>query len=994
MSEFKKRVGKLIVYWTPEDDMTQYTFSLSYLEDFFVKNQVLKRQRPEFPISYIPENNPPGKYSGRLFMNLNDNSLNISLSSPEVIKEKLYPPGNGHDKPSKEKKDYLMNLEKLNYKQLFPYIYIQPWPNASKSDIENNFAECCSEAPLNFSEDITSCKNKNNSFYNKLTELKSKGDRPGMEKQSVYYINGYNDNKEPVYENEYISNLSSLNPFFKNVFNLGVDLRSKEKVTFEELTEEVNKYFDSWGNLKKDLKQPANKNEQVKIVMSYIALMITFGYNFEWMSDLQLIIISISLLYKALQYADNEETSSAENEKPSEGDSTIPTPEVINNWIYSTIILPDDVFPLPTIKEENNEEESPSKVEFVKPYSLGTLKMVQYRLLKYRLGEVSKIESVLKGETKTVKERKLDRVEHETEFDKEDVITWKEALDESFSGSENSYDKTLKQRTSTTTYNDGSTASSGETATDNGTGGTIGGWTVDENPAGGSQKDENAFAKDIINRAAQIITQKVGFSRLSKHLHEHEENVIHQYNNENGEEDIIGIYRWINKIYKFKNIEYGNRVMLQIYCTNPAEYYLKNEFQFYHVRDEYRPDEIHINEIKTLEQLGVKTFADISETPQGKNKNGNEDNGGSDNKKYYLDLLEYYKISHFPSPPDAGYHIEKNIEGVMPQEYSTLIIPFEYTPVKASVNAELTDKVTQITVKIGEQEKVINNTGSVNYDLSPADLNGNKLPIYINATLKENKNDDSESSGGNTTKENVELLYTASLNITAGLKENVLNEWKYRIYILLKKGYRKKLKKYYHLVNYRRQTLSSGNAQLNNDIVLQQLKNKCIEVLKNHYTKIINGGIIDPGETDKTDIQNLIIGDPTFLQFIEHGIEWDKLTYYLYPEFENPALYANHTIEQNFSSFLRSKSARILVPVKNDYEFSFLFSLSTGWLWPGKDIDSPAVLSNINIFNEIKNMEWAKEETEKESWEVTIPTSLTMLQKGSGLPEFDGEDNG
>ncbi|MGD8777534.1 MAG: hypothetical protein PVH88_01075 [Ignavibacteria bacterium] len=94
MNEFKKKVGKLIVYWTPEDDMTWYTFSLSYLEDFFVKNQVLNRQCPEFPISYIPENNPLGKDSGRLYMNLSDNSFNISLSSPKVVKEKLYPTGN------------------------------------------------------------------------------------------------------------------------------------------------------------------------------------------------------------------------------------------------------------------------------------------------------------------------------------------------------------------------------------------------------------------------------------------------------------------------------------------------------------------------------------------------------------------------------------------------------------------------------------------------------------------------------------------------------------------------------------------------------------------------------------------------------------------------------------------------------------------------------------------------------------------------------------
>ncbi len=961
MNEYKKNVGKLIVYWTPKDDTTSYIFSLSYLTDFFVRNRVLNRQNPEFPISYIPENNPAGKYDGRLFINLSDNSLNISLIKPEVIEEKLYPTGKPV-KPTKIKKDYIMNLEKLNYKQLFPYIYIKPWPNATKNDIENNFAECCCEVPLNFSQDFTSCKNKNNPFYNELTRLKSEGDRLGMENQSVFYINGYDDNKEPVYINQYKPDLSSLTPLYKNIFKFGQDLRAKEKVTFTELTSEVNKYFDSWENLKNDLEEPENKSEQVKIAMSYIALVITFGYDFEWMTNLQQIIITISLLYKALQYVETKETNSADEEKISEGDPIAPTPETIHAWINATVILPDDVFPLPSIKEENEKVESTSTVEWVKPYSLGKLKMIKYMLRKYELGEVSKIESVLKGEIKTVKERKLNKIEHEAEFRKEDIITWEEALDESFFGSVSSLDKTLKQRTGITTYNDDDSGSA------------IGGWTVDENPAGGKQTEENAFAKKVINEAAEIITQKVNYSRTSKHLHEHEEKVIHQFNNLNSEKDIIGVYRWINKIYKFRSIEYGNRVMLQIYCSNPAEYYLKNEFQFHHLKSKYQPGKLHIEKVKTPEQLGVNTFVDISESRTQE----------EEADTYYLNLLEYYEISHFPSPPESNYYADKNIQGILKEEKTSIFVPLYYNPVNVKIDATLTDKVAQLAVLVGKQEKIFTNSDSVELDLSSADLNINQLPILISAELDESNDENSNSP------ENIDFLYTVNFQITASIKENVLNEWKYKINILLQKGYKKKLNEYYELVKHRSRTIASSNARLNKDIVLQQLKNKCTDVLKNHYTRIINGGAIDPNESDKTDVQNLVTGEPTFLQFIERGIEWDKLTYRFYPEFENPALYSNNTIEQNFKSFLRSKFARILVPIKNDCQFSFLFSLSTGWLWPGNDTDSPAVLNNVNLFNQIKNMEWIQEDSEKESWEVSVPTSLTMLQKDSELPEFNG----
>ena len=271
--------------------------------------------------------------------------------------------------------------------------------------------------------------------------------------------------------------------------------------------------------------------------------------------------------------------------------------------------------------------------------------------------------------------------------------------------------------------------------------------------------------------------------------------------------------------------------------------------------------------------------------------------------------------------------------------------------------------------------------------MSPSDLNGNQLPVNINAALKQGEN------SGNNPAENNEPLYSADINVSASLKENVLNEWKYKIYILLKRGYRQKIKNYSRLVHYRNQYFSSGNANLDRDIILQQLKKKCTKVLKNHYTLVINGSLIEVNDADKTDQQNLLTGEPAFLQFIEHGLEWDKLTYYLYPEFDNQALYTSHTVEQNFNSFLRAKFARVLLPVKIDYQFSFLFSLLTGWLWPGNDSDSPALVNNVNIFNQIKNIGNKAGEDTKESWEVSIPTSLTILQKGSDLPEFNGDDN-
>jgi hypothetical protein len=951
----------LIVYWT-STGLHSYLFSMSFLDNFFVKDKNIDTDNSNFSFSYTVEEPPAKKFIGRLFIDPVDYSLNIDLTSPITFNQKLVPsiPPEPHKPFTNNSLE--MNLEDLDYKNLFPYIYIQPRPNISRDEFTNNFSECCTEFTPDIADATTSCTDTEDDFYNTLVKLKSEGNRLQMEIESVYFINGYNKNFEPVYPEQYQANLSAIGFFFEQIHSLGLELRSKEIITFEELTKEIIKRFESWDNLYKELNDPINKDEYIKIVMSYIALIISFGYNFNWMEQLQIIINIVNLFYKALPYTTPDKNSDEDNPKKE------PNPETIHSWIFSTVLLPEDIFPLPPIYKNNPD--TPTIKEWVVPYSLGRLRIVKYMLWKYSLGEVSKIESILKGEIKTVQERELNKSVCEFDSSIEDNFTWEETIKDCFAGNTNAKSNTLLKRVSATAYNSG-------------VDGSIGGWTVTDDPAGGNQKDSNSFAREVINNAAEIINSKIKVSRSQKQINEHEESITHQFTNSAGQSDIIGIYRWINKIYKFKTIETGNKLIIEIFCANPAKYYIKNESQH---------NSIELHKVLSPASFGVLSYKNISTIPLSPPTETIENDTSQTNKPegknvYYLDILEYYEIKSFPPPPEPAYYTEINIAGMLTQEISYLIIPVSYKPTNSNLNITLTEKVSQVNVKIGNQEKTFISSGQVECALTAADMNGDQLTILISCNLKE-KESLKNSNANSQATETAANLYSACIKITSALKENLLNEWKYNIYLLVKEGYKEKVNKYYEKANHRKNALTLGNEELIRTIIPRQLKSKSISVLKNHYTRIIKGKIISEVSPDNPDIQNLEIGEPAYLQFINNSIEWDKLTYYLYPEYENADLYSDQTTEANFYAFLQSKFAKILVPVKNEFQFSFLLFLSTGILWPGKDPNSPAIINDVNYYYQIKKFPRIIDEPVKESWLIKVPTSFTMLQHSPELPEF------
>ena len=131
------------------------------------------------------------------------------------------------------------------------------------------------------------------------------------------------------------------------------------------------------------------------------------------------------------------------------------------------------------------------------------------------------------------------------------------------------------------------------------------------------------------------------------------------------------------------------------------------------------------------------------------------------------------------------------------------------------------------------------------------------------------------------------------------------------------------------------------------------------------------------------------------IQFLEQAFEWENLTYVLYPYFwadslRWPELADMIGADAEFARFLRSGSARVVVPARPKFEDQVRTFVDLGALWGGgpvPTVDDPEYLS---VAAEIMAQQMPPEDGIKgKSWEVRLPTTLVWLDSDISLPKMN-----
>jgi hypothetical protein len=595
----------------------------------------------------------------------------------------------------------------------------------------------------------------------------------------------------------------------------------------------------------------------------------------------------------------------------------------------------------------------------VRPLGFGDLKVVKQTLKEYRMGEIAHVENVMQSEYRERKHRRLDRTE-------DTLLVSTETTKESEKSLQTTERNELQREAAATIKTDmkldvglNVTASYGPTVSVNATTN----FSI-SNSKTESTKQATSYAKEVVSKAVERIMERVKEERTVKVTQEIEETNTHGFDNKLGTGHVIGMYRWLDKIYQAQVVNYGKRLMFEFIVPEPAAFYIFAQ---------------------ASKQVSGVTMPKPEE-PKLKPEDLTPAN--------CIDWAQKYNITDLPLPPEE--FLERSV-----------VVSYPSKDGKDDIVLTKDDRGLNISQKIDTPEGYMaihcdaRGAACPNNCWTKAD--GNYWSLWVG--------NDSTAGGDSFDLNNITtpsipiMLYLVkgwfcTLHVTIKFQrtEYLLDQWRAKAYQIIMETYAK-LKSAYedqvaNAVSAQGAVIMGKNPAINRQIEKEELKKNCIFLLRDG--SLDNNFILEnPGDRYPEIDRSKLVRQGGEIQFFEQAFEWDQLTYLYYPYFWGRRANWVKAINMDdpdtlFTKFLQAGAARVLVPVRPSYERSVAHYVMTSELWGGGAAPAIDEEMYVSIVAELKAQAGVIDESmlTGEAWEVTVPTSLVMLQEKAQLPVF------
>jgi hypothetical protein len=583
---------------------------------------------------------------------------------------------------------------------------------------------------------------------------------------------------------------------------------------------------------------------------------------------------------------------------PTETRSPGPCPPVVDTT------TPDDIVTVPTGHGD------------ARILGIADLMVLEEQLLRYQLGEIAHIENVLRSEVRSRRFRTRDTTEQtvttETEIttEKEQDLTSAERFE--------------LQTESQTIINQNASKEAGLTI--HASYGPSVDATANYNTSSStsSQQSNTAstnYAREITNKAVERVQTRTLTRRTVTTIKVIEETNQHSFDNKDGAADIVGVYRYVDKIYRAQIINYGKRLMLEFVVPEPAaflRYALVNKPVDNVTQIEPEPPGCCLSDGKTFVPLQV---ADITED-------------------YYLYWVSKYGVQDITPPPARVVIATASKKG--PEKMDTVpsggqrkinsdvldvTIPDGYLCDHAFVNiygatqAGLHKIVYQLQEQQGEYIEPGDDNILYSVEATPT------LTVTIN------------SFGFH----NYEVMVTAFCTVSP---EKFL-DWQLKTFASIMSAYNDLKSAYDQAIREAKlrasDTTVTAPNPLNNAVTMQtELKKGCISLLTGQRFDLFDAVApnVAPYGYPEIDFAEAK-AEGAYISFFEQSFEWNNMVYLFYPYFWGKkadwvtiAQLADN--DPLFGQFLRAGAARAQVPVRIGFEEAIITYLSTGELWAGE----------------------------------------------------------
>ncbi len=594
---------------------------------------------------------------------------------------------------------------------------------------------------------------------------------------------------------------------------------------------------------------------------------------------------------------------------------------------------------LPPEAEAPQPDESsvPQTVGAFLSLGIGDLLVVRQRLIRYELGEIAHVENVMAKENRQREHRSLSSIETieltETEVIEENERDLETA--ERFelqTESERTISENASRHAGVTV-----TASYGfsvEVAADAG--------FASETAKSSADRVASSHAREITERAVQKTQERTLRRRTVTTFNEIEETNQHGFDNQE-DSHVVGVYRWLDKIYEAQVFDYGKRELINILVPEPAA--------FFRHASATKPKEG--STLKKPEPPGYCS-ADRSRFTALEPKDISE-------TSYKLWAARYNVADVMPPPPRfrviaAAFHETWSNDDpkATAQSSEKLKVPQGYRASRtwlASTHAhfardEEDDQTPQLKVFVGRQEI----RGSAATQLHNED---DIVPISIAGVLL--------------------LAYVVNIEVECVRSKEAYEEWQLDVFTKVMRAYATERAAYDAALreadeSYEDLLIRGRNPSQNRATERTELKRAAISQMTGQHFDLFNAmryGVPPQGypQADLSEAE----AEGAYIQFIEQAFEWENMQYLFYPYFWGrkekwPLVSQLDDDDPLFREFLRAGSARVNIPVRPGFETAVNTFLSTGLLPWNSDSDEAVVTQEelfLSIAEEIKAQQGA-----------------------------------
>lgn len=559
--------------------------------------------------------------------------------------------------------------------------------------------------------------------------------------------------------------------------------------------------------------------------------------------------------------------------------------------------------------------------------------VVREYLDRYEANEISHIENILQGETKTR------NFEHSRETEVTTTIS-AQSETESISDNQTSERYELQSASQNTVQNEYSIDAGVNINTEYGvadisTSTNMGFSRTSSN----SNSQSVTMAKDVTNRSSLRIKEAKQQSTTRRSLVKVLEQNSHNFAGIDG--PTSGIYKWVEKIQKVSLHHYGKRMMMEFMIPEPAMYYLGKK-----VVGE-TTEEVEAFDL-SLENIDISN---------------------------YLSLVDKYGATNIPPAPEEIFYVgyswasqpsEKANNNKQEVANDYVKIPNGYYPETVRVEVSSYDDREDFDEQRGY------------FDISMGGINVFKSTDRQGSTqgewqsLKGSRASYSTQGVPVTIKVINHFDKVATVNISLKCKQHssLTHEWKLAVYEKLKEGYENKQRELEFKNSDREEesslfeTAQSRSDQMNREVEIEEIKKFCIATMRENNGFNVDG-IASNGDNDAS---SLTVNSGEFeqispvIRFFESAFEWKQMYYQLYPYYwgRKDGWERKSTLKmQDFKhlKFMRSGAAKVIVSIKPGFEERVLHYLESegeeieriNWSGEEADVNSP----NYELWAEI-----------------------------------------